>query len=446
MKAAVALFLPCLAIAQLQLYVAPQGSEVAVSGVYDLGATSVGERLDTRFRIRNAGQVAANLTSLSIAGSGFTLFGQPSLPHIVAPGTNVDFTVRFSPANFGAYSANIAVNGLALLVRASATAGAILEANGSAINSGETVDFGRVERSQRGEVKFRLLNPVSQAVRVSTLVVTGTAFQARVRPLPIEIAPRGIEEFQIIFEPKSAGIHTGTLTVDGRAFRLTGASEPPLPRLLVVLEPPVLTSGQQGKVSIRFGETVRASGVGQVKIEFRPAGVADNDSAIQFIKSSSRAVPVSVSPGSSFAMILNEADSAFQTGTTAGTMVFTVELGGYTEQTSVTIAPALIMLDSVKASRTGNALEVQLTGFDNTRTVGQVSFTFFDRSGNPVQPGIIRLDAGSDFKRHFESSKLGGLFFLRAAFPVAGDASGIVAAEAQIVNSNGTTKTQRLQF
>ncbi|MEJ7608234.1 MAG: hypothetical protein WKF37_18690 [Bryobacteraceae bacterium] len=116
----------------------------------------------------------------------------------------MDFTVRFSPANFGAYSANLSVNGIALLVRASSSAGAILEANGAAVNSGETVDFGRVERGQRGEAKFRLLNPVSQPVIIRTLSVSGSAFLAAARTFPVEIAPRGIEEFQIAFDPKSA--------------------------------------------------------------------------------------------------------------------------------------------------------------------------------------------------------------------------------------------------
>ncbi|MEJ7608233.1 MAG: hypothetical protein WKF37_18685 [Bryobacteraceae bacterium] len=112
-----------------------------------------------------------------------------------------------------------------------------------------------------------------------------------------------------------------------------------------MIEPSVLTSGQQGKVSIRFGETTNANGAGQVKIEFRPdSGIVDNDSAIQFLKSSSRIAPVTVLAGNSSATVLNDADAAFQTGTTAGTMVFTVELGGFTEQTSIAIAPVSIVL------------------------------------------------------------------------------------------------------
>ena len=73
-------------------------------------------------------------------------------------------------------------------------------------------------------------------------------------------------------------------------------------------------------------------------------------------------------------------------------------------------------------------------------------FTQFNRSGNPVQPVEIRVNAREDFRRYFESSTIGGAFALRATFPVAGPINEVDSVEVELVNSGGSTKTTRLRF
>jgi hypothetical protein len=46
----------------------------------------------------------------------------------------------------------------------------------------------------------------------------------------------------------------------------------------------------------------------------------------------------------------------------------------------------------VQALRTAGP-EIRLTGFDNTRTLGALSFTFLDAAGNGIGTGAIRTDA-----------------------------------------------------
>jgi hypothetical protein len=139
-------------------------------------------------------------------------------------------------------------------------------------------------------------------------------------------------------------------------------------------------------------------------------------------------------------------EAVFQTGTTAGTIVLVAEIGGYTEQTSIAIPSSAVKLDRSTATRNGNALELQVTGFDNTRSAGGLTFTFYDRQGNTVQPGAIRVNAAEDFRRYFDASKLGGTFSLRATFPVAGDASKIDSVEVEFLNANGSARSSRLRF
>src|SRR5687767_2656623 len=105
--------LPPACFSQLKIYLAPAsapGTETLVPAIHDLGSVAAGDTLETRFRVRNHGATAATITSLSVGGSGFSIAGQPSLPYTLAPGLNLDFTVRFQARDFGAYSANLAVN------------------------------------------------------------------------------------------------------------------------------------------------------------------------------------------------------------------------------------------------------------------------------------------------------------------------------------------------
>jgi len=135
--------------------------------------------------------------------------------------------------------------------------------------------------------------------------------------------------------------------------------------------------------------------------------------------------------------------AAFQTGTTAGTIVFLAQTGSMSDQRSVSIAAAPVAFGSALASRSQGGIEVQVAGFDNTRTAGRLSFTFYDNGGSPVSPGAIAADATMAFAQYFSGSSLGGNFLLRAVFPVMGDTAGIVYFQAVFTNAAGSSTTAR---
>jgi hypothetical protein len=136
----------------------------------------------------------------------------------------------------------------------------------------------------------------------------------------------------------------------------------------------------------------------------------------------------------------------FQTGTTAGALTVTVQLGDVTDRQSVTILPAPVALSEAQAARSNGTIEIQVTGYDNTRTAGPLSFTFFDVAGNAAAPGTIRADATAAFTRFFQESDVGGTFVLRALFPVTGDLSRVASFAAEFSNSAGTTTTAKTRF
>src|SRR5258708_30008157 len=85
------------------------------------------------------------------------------------------------------------------------------------------------------------------------------------------------------------------------------------------------------------------------------------------------------------------------------------------------------------------ALDVRIVAFDNTYSASQLAFTFFDKAGATMQPGVIRVDATSDFRLYFGATQAGGAFGMLATFPVTGDTAQIASVTVAITNSVGIT-------
>jgi len=240
------------------------------------------------------------------------------------------------------------------------------------------------------------------------------------------------------------------LVVGQRSFVLTGQGlAPPLPAASIQFGSTAGTSAQQNNVSIPLAAASQVSGAGTLTMTFQPsvAGITD-DAAVQFLSGPTRSASFTISPGSTTAMFGSQSSLAFQTGSTAGTIVFTLSLPNTApQQSSLTIQSAPIMLDTASAVRRLNDLDVSITGLDNTYSTSQLAFTFYDSAGATIAPGVISVDATSSFHQYFfPSSPVGGQFALLATFPVAGDVNIIAAFDLQITNSVGATKVQKISF
>jgi hypothetical protein len=243
-------------------------------------------------------------------------------------------------------------------------------------------------------------------------------------------------EFTIVFTPQTTGARQGLLVIGDRSYSLLGTGvDPPLPKPAISLDLKPTASAQQGIVIVRFDAPAQTAGTGSVTLDFRGSA----DATIAFA-SGGRSATFPIAPGDQQAVL------PFQTGTTAGVLTFTARIGGSIDQQSVTIAAAPPGIGSVQGVRSTGAVEVRITGFDNTRSLGALSFTFYDAAGTVIGPGAIRADAAADFARYFAASDLGGVFLLRAVFPVTGDAAMVASCEVTLTNSAGSAKTQRTSF
>jgi hypothetical protein len=424
-----------------------RGAETLVDSLFETGPVPSGDFLDTRFRLRNTGPATVTLTVLRVAGVAFTVLGQPTLPHLVAPGVNVDFRVRFQPAAFGSYSATLHVNDRVVLLRGTSPAGATVlgEMDGRllTLTAGPAIVMGQVETGRSLTKRFQLRNDTPSPVGVNLLAITGEGFHLDPAPqAPLRLQPAASMDFQVRFSPLRPGIFRGTLTVDDRQFPLEGvALMPPFPDAVLSLEP-ALTSGKQSKLSIRLSAPAPAAATATLRMEFSPSvALGGNDAAIALLQGSARSTQIAIRQGDT-----NLPDVMFQTGTTAGQFIFRLELGAQSWQTSAVLAPGVTVLDTVRGSRTATGVVVEVAGFDNSRTASALNFRFFDSKGNALPGDPIRADATADFQRYFRDTAAGGLFLLRAAFPVAGDASLVGAVEVEMENGSGKARSSRATF
>jgi hypothetical protein len=447
------LLVPLSALAQLQVFQFDGTSDTLVSSIVNVGTAAPGDTLETRFHVRNIGAGSASLTNLGLSGQGFTIVSAPSLPYILAPyvglASEAEFDVDFSPPSTGSFSAFLGVNTINLVLQGISAAAATLTLSGSQapLSAGAVVNFGSVAVGTSQTQGFALTNSDSSSITVASVAVSGSAFSGPVGlKTPVQIGPGQSVAFQIKFTPPSGTLSQGTLNVDDRAFTLTGQGlDAPLPGASIVFASSVGASAQQNSISIPLAAASQITGNGTLTMAFQSsvAGVTD-DAAIQFLSGPFRIATVSVAIGATSATIGGQSSMAFQTGTTAGTITFTLTLDKVTQQLSLTIPASPIILDSATAVRLLGSLNVAFSGFDNSYSASQLAFTFYDLTGKALPQGAIDVDASSAFQQYFSATQAGGSFALLATFPVTGDTTQIGFVTAQVTNSIAATTTQQI--
>ena len=437
--------------AQLSLFVVQGDSEAQINGQYGFGTVSMGDVRDIPFRLRNTGTSSTPLTVLSLAGVDFAFVNPPSVPQDVAGGAAVDFTVRYAPSAPSS-SATFTADGLsAVFSGRTLSAGTVSLDDGSdalrLLMADAVIDFGSAVRGSTVTRHIVVANPFAGKISINNVVALGAAFHLTRDALPIVLAAGASTSMRLDFTPPTNGVQVGTLEIDQRSFHLTGVGlDPAAPLPSIALDLTQRASAQQGKLTVKLGSVSQATTTGEVDIGIHPSTAnANADGGIQFLSTGSRTAKFTIAPGDTVGRFGSENSAAFQTGTTAGDIVFTVKLGDATAQTTLTIPPAMVGLDAAQAQHTSAGIDLHINGFDNTRTISKITFTCFDQSGTALNPGAITIAASAAFQQFFASSDLGGVFALHAFIPVIGSAARVAAVEVQFTNAAGTAQTSRLR-
>lgn len=479
------------AFAQVTLSTVAGGVASPAGQVYSYGAVALGSVADAQFRLMNTGSSAVYLSDLSLAGT--TLATPPytpyfavkcglspdlcgaaplqQLPILINPAGTLNFTVEFEPFQLGSPSATMTVcaaavcegHTISIFLTGTGVAGLTPLLNGQPLGAGETIDFGEVPTGSSKAMAVMFANHSGNALTVPAISLpSGGAFTLSGSALAgPAVAPGSSAELDVTFAPTVTGAQQATLSAGLLTYTLqaTAVAPPPpdfpTPSIEVNLATPA--SAQQGSIAVNLANASAAGGSGTVTLSFESAvsGVIE-DAGVAF-HDGTRSAGFTVAEGGSAGQFAVGPALPFGTGTTAGTLNFTVTLGSNTAQARVTIAAAAIGIDAAVAARdvgcdpvvlycTATNVQLKVNGWDNTRSASQMTFTFSDPAGNTIAPGAITVDAGSAFGSYFTVSDLAGVFGVNAFFPITGDSNQVAAAQVQITNSVGSVTSAKITF
>ena len=460
-------------------YKAASGSAVvlqpASSTPFDFGSVSTSSSVTVTFILSN--QTSGTLPTPTIKLQTTQFFATAfhldtsALPASIIGNSSATLTVTFAPGQLGVTDPSTALLVGTLSYALKGTGIVVADINALDISYTDITpgspSFGKITRPQAATAiqfdqlvaggggssifNFVVTNPAISynAVAVSPLRVSGAGFGISGVPTePISIAPGTSIAFTLTFAAATSGTYTGSLSIGPRQFVLQGLTViSPFPSFSFQLSSQPLISQQQVNLSVQFSAPAAIAGTGTLSMKFVPSvpNVAD-DPAVVFLATNSRLLNIDLAPGAQTAAYKGQSTIAFQTGTTAGTLTFTLEFvntASYSQ--SFTITPTAIHITSATAVRQNPNLVVTINGYDNTYSAGQLSFTFYDLAGKVITP--VTVNATTSFQQYFfTNNQTGGAFALQASFPVQGDVTQVGAVAIGLTNSAGQTNaTQTFQ-
>ena len=256
---------------------------------------------------------------------------------------------------------------------------------------------------------------------------------------------------QISGTPTAAGNFGIAITVSDSAltnladrFTLT-VNLPSAPRVTISGLPGTSAAAQQYTLRLESDSVYPAPINGQAILSFSPdTGPADR--TIQFSTGGTTA-NFDIPTGSTSA----SAPLSIQTGTVSGTITITLRLeaGGIdiTPSPAPTItsqvARAAPVIRSVQVNRSGNTINVVVSGYSTAREVTQARFGFTAASGQTLAPSAasITVDANTLFGNWFldpANSQFGSVFIFTQPFTIQGDATAVIPATVTLTNRIGS--------
>jgi len=415
------------------------------------------------FTLNNGSSSAINpqtLVSLTVSTNNpNSPFSLSSLPSTLAPGSSLTFNVTFAPSTASTYQTNLLVGNATYPLMASGSSSVLGDISSLVITyvdstgvrltaqAATPISLGQsvVGASGSNSFTFSVTNPQTtiSTVSIPALSVSGTGFSISQAPsLPFSVAPGTSTTFTVRFSASATGTFNGVLTVGTRVFALTGQGiTSPLPDPSFSIDVQPLVSQKQAHLSINFPTAATVSAIGTLSMTFVPSvpNVSD-DPAVMFTTTNGRQLQIEVANGATAGKYSGQTALTFQTGTTAGTLTFTLAFPNKAPYSqSFTITPVQVQVTSIAAVRQDPNLVVTMTGYDNTYSLGQLGFLFYDTSGKPMTAKPLSVDAASAFKQlFFTNNQAGGAFSLKASFPVTGKVADIGSVALTLTNSAGT--------
>ena len=453
--------LPLAAEAQLAMYAVNGATESTVGSSYQFGQVAINTSSSVQFQIFNTGNTPVTVSAVTLGGTGFT-FEYPliQLPLVIPQNSTVTQTlniwVSLTPTSTASFNASLTITATSggistILIGSGVTAPTLT--SGAGCSGSAPFNWGNVPVASASSCTFALENLNPQAVTVPSMVVNGLGFTGPVGvTTPFMLQPGQSASFSVTFTPPAAIAYSGTLLIGTQSYGLHGTGQQALlPTPALQFDSASYSSAQQGVLTVTIPGSSPVAATGYINLTFTPTTAAvKDDSEIVFLASGSRTIPFSVTAGATTALLSGENSATFQTGTTEGTITFTLTTAaamiGNAPVKQFTIGGTKVMVDSTSASKErAGFLDITITGADNTYSAGAMAFAFLDTSGNAIGSGAS-ADFTSTFKTYFGGKTAGSAFRTLVSFPVTGSVATIGSVTVTLTNAAGVATTGSLTF
>lgn len=430
---------------------------LAMNGSIDFGRTPVSTPLSLSFVVRNTGNAAGTVGSVTVVGTGFAAANLVPLPTALATGASLTFGLVFTPTTPSDLSGRLIIDGITfnLVGTGLGSQFALTFSVGGtpiALPNNGTANFPNVVAGSSILATIGIQNTGNIAATINNVSLSGRYFMVTTPPMPAEIQAGASVALSLTFSPNALGVLTATLGID--AFSITlrgiGAAPPDLPAYSFTGVGTTALPSEQPSVGLALSEPYDIDIAGTLRLSFTPESFAA-DPAIQFA-SGGTSVSFRIPAKTTTAVFSTGASSVqFQSGTVAGTIAITPEF--YTGEVPITpqsplaktvqIAAAAPVLRGVQiGTRTANSFEVLISGYCTARSLTQINLQFTAAAGANLQTGSLALNADSAFNAWYQSASsqaAGSQFTASITILVNGSISAIQSLSVTASNAKGTS-------
>jgi len=209
-------------------------------------------------------------------------------------------------------------------------------------------------------------------------------------------------------------------------------------------EPP----GQQPGLSLQLANSYPLPLNGTITLTFASAVGNIDDPAIQF-STGGRTANFTIPAGSTSA-VFSTANFAVATGTVAGQITLTLTFSASGENVTpqptptriITIPAQAPVITKVTAQHTAGGIEVDVTGFSNSRDMASAAFQFQASAGTSLQTSQVTVQVDPIFGAWYNdatSQQFGSQFTFTQPFTITGNAAGITNVSVTLTNKEGTS-------
>jgi hypothetical protein len=190
---------------------------IQVNPALNFGTVLVDGVSEKKLVVNNTGNAKLDVSAVTFTGanaSSFTIVSG-NAPFEVAPGGNMEMTIRFTGATVGNYTATATLtsNGGDPV---NVTLSGIVASGISSLNIAATVDFGQAPLNVKLTRKVTITNPTANAIMVNSAVIEGanaSLFTFTTPFSPVSIAAGESLELNIDFMPTTEMVATATLNI-----------------------------------------------------------------------------------------------------------------------------------------------------------------------------------------------------------------------------------------